>query len=164
MWTVTESLAVWGEICIFIISVIWKAEPFSHASSAIEVILISYLDYCLVRIGNSSFILPIISAMCRRRRALAHIQTACGLNLLVEDSQHCSAVQEAGLALIIHEGWFGRFFSLLCWLHACCYEPWSLPTSGSAKKGKSAKKACRNFYLIGWIYLSKSKPILKLKI
>lgn len=156
MWTATESLAGWGEICIFTISVIWKAEPFSHASSAIEVILISYLDYCLVRIGNSSFILPIISAMCRQCRALANIQTACGLNLLVEDTQHCSAVQEAGLALIIHEGCFGRFFRLLCWLHACCYEPWSLPTSGSVKKRNSAQKACGNLCFIGQINLSKS--------
>lgn len=137
MWTAAESHAGWREICIFIMSVIWKAEPFSHASSAIEVIIV-YLDYCLVRIGNSSFILPVISAMCRQRRALADIQTACRLNLLMEDSQHCSAVQEAGLALIIHEGCFGRFFSLLCWLHACCYEPWSLPTSGSVRKGESA--------------------------
>lgn len=120
---------------------------FSHASSAIEVILIFYLDYCLVRIGNSSFILPIISVMCRQCRALANVQTACGLNLLVEDSQHCSAMQEAGLDLIIHEAWFGRFFSLLCWLHACCYEPWSLPTSGSVRKGESANKACGIFCL-----------------
>lgn len=163
MWTATESHAGWREICIFIMSVIWKAAPFSHASSAIEVILIFYLDYCLVRIGNSSFILPVISAMCRQRRALANIQTACGLDLLVEDSQHCSAVQEAGLALIIHEGWFGRFFSLLCWLHAYCYEPWSLPTSGSVRKGESANNACG--ILCDWLNLSfEIKPILKLKV
>lgn len=149
MWTGTESQAGWRDICIFIMSVIWKAEPFSHASSAIEVILIIYLDYCLVRIGNSSFILPVISAICRQCRALANIQTACRLNLLVEDSQHCSVVQEAGLALIIHEGWLGRFFSLLCWLHACCYEPWSLPTSGSVRKGESANKACELLCVTG---------------
>lgn len=164
MWTAThESHAGWREICIFIMSVIWTAEPFSHASSASEGILIFYLDYCPVRIGNSSFILPVISAMCRQRRALANIQTACGLNALVEDSQHCSAVQEAGLALIIHEDWFGRFFSLLCWLHACCYEPWSLPTSGSVRKGESANNACG--ILCDWLNLSfEIKPTLKLKV
>lgn len=144
----TERLAGWWEICIFIISIIWKAEPFSHPSSAIEVILICYLDDCLVRIGNSSFILPIISATCRQCRALATIQTACGLNLLVEDRQHCSVVREAGLPFIIHEGWLGRCFNLSCWLHACGYEPWHLSTSGTVKKGKSAQKACGNFYLI----------------
>lgn len=72
-WEATN-ISGWEKICIFIISGLWKAEPLSYASSAIQAILIFYLEYSLVKIGNSSFSLPIISAMCRQDRALANIQ------------------------------------------------------------------------------------------
>lgn len=67
---------------------------------------------------------------------------ACGRNLLVEDGELCSAVQEALLVLIMHEEarvvgerrgktGLGYFFRFLCSLHACHREAPSILSLGS---------------------------------
>lgn len=81
-------------------------------------------------------------------QSMANIQKARGLNSLVEDSSHRSTEQEALLALIMHEDWFGLFFSLLCWLHARCHEPGSHSSPGCVRKGKSENEAWGILHLV----------------
>lgn len=117
----------------------------------------SYLLSGMLPNKNRKFFIQFANYIChvQATQSFGEHSEACGLNLLVVDGQLCSAIQEALLALIIHEeawgeDWSGLFFTLLCWLHACCHEPRSLPFPGSVWKGTLENKAWRILYLAEW--------------
>lgn len=118
----------------------------------------SYLLSGILPNKNRKFFIQFANYICHVQAAQSagEHSEACGLNLLVEDGQLCSAIQEALLTLIIHEdSWGGDgsrlFFTLLCWLRAHCHEPWSLPFPGSVWKGMLENKAWSILYLTEWV-------------
>ena len=110
---------------------------------------LSYSGYSYLLSGippgkNRKFFIQFANYICHAQAAqgTGRHSEACGRNLLVEDGELCSAVQEALLALIIHEEarvvgerqgmtGLGDFFRFLFSLHACCHEPPSILSLGS---------------------------------
>lgn len=117
----------------------------------------SYLLSGILPSKNREFFIQFANYIChvQATESIGKCSEACGLNALVEYSQLCSAIQEALLALIMHEkawrnNWPGLCFCLLCWLHACCHEPQSLPSLGSVWKGKLESKAWKIVHVVEW--------------
>lgn len=117
-------------------------------SRAAFICQLSYSGYSYLLSGilpgkNRKFFIQFTNYICHVQapQSLGNCSEAYGWNLLVEDGELCSAVQEALLALIIHEEarvvgerrgkmGLGYFFRFLCSLHACCHEPPSIISLG----------------------------------